>query len=132
MLKMDIIIKAKQFIKFGIVGLGNNVVFLLIYYLLLYFKVHYLVANVFAYILSSITGYILNKLWVFEAKNQKVKKSLFRYYIVYGSSFLINISVMYILVGVLSISEVIAPYLILCITIPYNFVLSKIWVYSRQ
>ena len=121
--------RIKQLIKFGIVGIGNNIIFLSIYYLLLYFKINYQAANISGYLLSSIFGYLINKVWVFNSKASPVNKSLSRYYIVYATAFLINLTCMYIFVEILKIPKALAPYFILIITIPYNFILSKLWVY---
>jgi putative flippase GtrA len=88
-----------------------------------------MVANISGYIISSFSGYFLNKIWVFQAKHTQMKKSLLRYYLVYATAFLINIVCMYIFVDRVGISENIAPYFVLCVTIPYNFLLSKLWVY---
>ena len=50
-----------QIVKFGIVGCINTLNSLLIYYILLFFKVEYLFANVIAYFASTMIGYLLNK-----------------------------------------------------------------------
>lgn len=121
----------KQFMKFGIVGVINTVSSWIFYYSLLFFKVHYIVATTIAYILSSIIGFILNKTWVFKSKN-KVSSSLFKYIITYGSSYLINIGLMYTFVDVIGISDKIAPILVLFFTIPYNYLFSKIWVFKNK
>lgn len=120
----------KQFVRFGMVGISNNVVFLIFYYLLLYFHVPYMIANICGYIISSFSGYILNKKWVFKAKQIQTKKSLTKYYFTYATALVINICSMYLFVDMIRISENIAPYLVLCITIPYNFIMSKLWIYK--
>lgn len=121
----------KQFMKFGIVGVINTVSSWIFYYSLLYFKVHYIIATTIAYILSSIIGFILNKVWVFKSKN-KVSSSLFKYIVTYGSSYLLNIGLMYTFVDLLHISDKLAPILVLFFTVPYNYVLSKIWVFRDK
>lgn len=121
-----------QIVKFGLVGLSNNVISLLIYYVLIYFNTNYLISNILGYILSSIWGYILNKLWVFNASKAKVRSSIVKYYIVYGSSFLINVFLMYLQVDKIGISKSVAPFIVLLITIPYNFILNKFWVYKNN
>ena len=42
-----------QFIKFGIVGLSNTLIYLLVYYILLYLKVPYIIANGVGFIIVS-------------------------------------------------------------------------------
>lgn len=119
----------QQFIKFGLVGCINTVTSLAIYYLLIFLNVQYLLASVAGYIFSSIVGFILNKFWVFQAKNTKTIQETIRYYIVYGCALLINLGMMYLQIDVLMISDKIAPLITLCVTVPFNFIMSKLWVF---
>lgn len=119
-----------QFFKFGLVGGINTLVSLAIYYLLVYLNTNFMVATVIGYIASSICGYLLNRIWVFQAQKTKIVKSALRYYIIYGASFLINMSCMYLFVNILAISKYVAPVLTMCITIPFNYIFSRIWIYK--
>jgi len=119
-----------QFIKFGIVGFINTVSSWIFYYSLLFLNINYLICTTVAYFLSSILGYFLNKIWVF--KQNKVEKSLIKYYIVYISSYFLNMLCMYLLVDIFNISKLIAPILVLFITVPYNFIFSKLWVFKKK
>lgn len=121
----------QQFIKFGIVGSINTFSSWIFYYSLLFLNINYLISTTIAYILSSIIGYFLNNSWVFKNKIYD-QKGILKYYIVYGSSYLINICSMYIFVDILSISEIISPILVLFITVPYNFIFNKIWVFTTK
>ena len=123
----------KQFLKFGIVGVINTVSSWIIYYSLIAININYLIATTVGYILSSILGYMLNNLWVFKYKSKKkMDGSILRYYAVYISSYLINLGCMYLLVDIMNISDKIAPILVLCVTVPYNFVFSKLWIFSQK
>lgn len=122
--------KTFQFIKFSFVGVSNTLVYFAIYYGLIYINTNYIVANTLAYIISSIWGYTLNKKWVFKQSTEKITKSIIKYYIVYGSSFFINILCMYIFVDLLNFSKIIAPILTMGITVPYNFIFNKIWAFK--
>ena len=121
----------KQFFKFGIVGVINTVSSWIFYYSLLFFNIHYIICTTIAYILSSIIGFILNKIWVFKSKKD-TKESLFKYVITYGSSYFLNIGLMYLFVDIIGISDKIAPLLVLFFTIPYNFIFSKLWVFKNK
>lgn len=116
--------------KFAIVGASNVGIYTVLYWLFVYFGMNYLIATTIAYLISSISGYLLNNVWVFK-ENQGGKKSLIKYYVVYGSSYLLNIACMYIWVDVLQLSQTLAPLLTLCVTTPYNFVFNKIWVFNE-
>ncbi len=124
-----------QFFKFGIVGVINTVNSWIIYYVLLFFNVHYLVANTISYFCSTLIGYLLNKIWVFkknENDNKKDKASLIKYYVVYISSYFLNMFCMYLFVDILKLSDKIAPILVLFITVPYNFLFSRLWVFKEK
>jgi putative flippase GtrA len=123
--------KILQFIKFGFVGASNNLIYFAIYYVLIVFNVNYIIANMLGYTISSVWGYLLNRKWVFKESTEKVTKSVVKYYIVYGSSFLINITCMYFFVGVLNFSKITAPILTMVITVPFNFIFNKVWIFKN-
>ncbi len=130
--RKDLFKKLLQFIRFGIVGGLNTLVSLAIYYLLVFLGVNYIVSTVVGYVLSSVVGYVLNKIWVFKAKSVSTASSLVKYYIVYGSSLLLNMGLMYLWVDVMFISDKLAPLLTLCFTIPFNFIFSKLWTFRQS
>jgi len=119
----------KQFIKFGIVGVFNTCNSLIIYYILLFFKLHYLLANIIAYFTSTFISYFLNKKWVFNHK--KENNRVLQYYIVYITSFFLNNLTLYFLVDILKLSDKIAPLFVLIVTVPYNYLLTKFWVFKE-
>lgn len=119
-----------QFIKFGMVGVFNTLSSTVYYWILLYFHFNYLLATTIAYIIASLIGYLLNNHWVFQSK-KVTKTSLFKYYVVYGTSYFLNIFSMFIWVDVLSISKVIAPIFTLFVTVPFNYIFNKIWVFKK-
>lgn len=124
--------KLLQFIKFGLVGGLNTVISLVIYYLLVYLGVHYIASTIAGYVLSSAAGYMLNKIWVFKAKEIRTASSLVKYYVVYGSSLILNMGLMYLWVDILSVSDKIAPLLTMCFTVPFNFIFSKLWIFRTK
>lgn len=130
-MKNKLISIVKQFFKFGIVGCINTFSSWIFYYSLLFLGVHYLISTTIAYILSSIIGFILNKAWVFQNKVYDYKR-IIKYYLVYGSSYLINILCMYMWVDIMNISDKLAPILTLFITIPFNYIFSRIWVFKEK
>lgn len=121
-----------RFIKFCIVGCSNTVISLIVYFGALSCGVNYIVATITGYVLSSAWGYVVNKLWVFKPKRNIIWKSVVKYYITYGVALGINVVGMYCFVDIACISEKIAPFIILCITIPLNFCMSKFWIYKED
>lgn len=118
-----------QFIKFGIVGLSNTAIGLGSYYLFLWLGWHYMLANVMSWIISVFNAFYWNSKYVFDTSSSWLR-ALFRTYVSYGFSFVIGAVVLYVLVEWCGISDVIAPLLVLIITIPLNFVLNKFWAFK--
>lgn len=118
-----------QFIKFGIVGLSNTAIGLGSYYLFLWLGWHYMLANVMSWIISVFNAFYWNSKYVFNTGSSWLR-ALFRTYVSYGFSFILGAVVLYVLVEWCGISDVIAPLLVLIITIPLNFVLNKFWAFK--
>ena len=121
----------RQFIKFGLVGLSNTAISLSVYYLFLWIDESlYLVGHTAGFIISVLNAYFWNSRFVFEKKEKGHKKTLFRTYITYGSTLLLGLFLLWIMVEQLHISETIAPLINLLITTPVNFLLNKFWTYK--
>ncbi|GBU21586.1 hypothetical protein R80B4_01482 [Fibrobacteres bacterium R8-0-B4] len=125
----------KQFIKFGIVGLSNTAVSYIIYAVLVYLGVYYIIASVIAFILSVLNSFYWNKKYVFKRGDDQQKLgfwgALLKTYISYAFTGLVLSNILlYIFVDILHISEYIAPFFGLVITIPLNFILNKKWAFK--
>ena len=120
----------KQFIKFGIVGVSNTIISLVVYYGLLYLGVHYLIANTVGFVVSVLNAYYWNRKYVFQKAENKTSNSLIKTYVSYGSTFLLGTGLMFVMVHYLHISETAAPIINLLVTIPLNFLLNKFWTFK--
>ena len=120
----------KQFVKFGLVGVSNTVLNLVVYYGLLYLGVHYLIANTAGFLVSVLNAYYWNKKFVFKNLETKISKSLIKTYVSYGSTFLLGTGLMFVMVHYLHVSETVAPIINLLVTIPLNFLLNKFWTFK--
>ncbi|MCL1877506.1 MAG: GtrA family protein [Defluviitaleaceae bacterium] len=118
-----------QFIKFGVVGVTNTIVFLTIYYVLLHFNVHYLAANLAAFALSVINAFFLSSKFVFKDSETPAPLRLAKVYAAYGFTFLLSTGTLFIMVDLLGISQFIAPLLNMFITVPTNFLVNKLWAF---
>ena len=111
-----------QFIKFVGVGGINTVVTYLLYLLLLYilsYQVSYTIAYVFGIGLS----YWLNLKFVFQEKSSKRKIVLFP--LVYLVQYSIGMFILYIAIDKFDIPVELAPILVVLITVPLTFILTK-------
>ena len=118
-----------QFIKFGFVGLSNTVVSLIIYYVFIYMGCHYLLANTFSWLISVGNSYFWNHRYVFSSSSFWLT-SLSKTYIAYFLSYIIGTLFLYVSVSILDISEIVAPFFIIILTTPINFLMNKYWAFK--
>lgn len=148
-----------QFIKFGLVGISNTVISYLTYVVFVFLGAHYVVANVFSFIISVINSFFWNYKFVFissEDENRIWWKVLARTFVAYGFTGLILNNILLILMlstfniaqymdGVVSfignhgyyitnikLATYIAPLFVLIVTIPLNFVINKLWAFKQD
>lgn len=124
---------AVQFIKFGIVGVSNTLISLIVYYIFLFIDPGlYLIGNAVGFAVSTFNAYFWNNKFVFKkGKKEKNIAVIVKTYISYGASFFVSEGLMYVLVDILEVSKMIAPIAILFVTVPLNFLLNKLWVYGN-
>jgi len=119
----------KQLLGFSVVGVFNNLIFLAVYYLVIYFNTRwYLIGNILGFLVSTLNAYMMNSKFVFKAEKLN-KKSLVKTYCTYIMSLGISTLLLYVLVNRLDIDASIAPIISLMITIPFNFLMNRFWVY---
>jgi len=119
----------KQFIKFGIVGLSNTLISLLVYYALIYIGINYIISNTVGFVISVLNAYYWNNRYVFKKSNKGNLKPMIKTFVSYGMTFVLSTVLLVVMVDYVSISKVIAPVLNLIITIPLNFLLNKLWAF---
>lgn len=122
-----------QFFKFGLVGLSNTAISLLIYYIFIFIsKDLYIIGNIAGFIISVLNSFYWNNKYVFrsEGKGDWLKK-LLKTYVAYGSTFLLSTGLLFLEVQIFSLNEWIAPVINLLITIPLNFIINKFWAFKK-
>ncbi|MCL2355539.1 MAG: GtrA family protein [Defluviitaleaceae bacterium] len=118
-----------QFIKFGIVGVINTIVFLSVYYVLLWLCVHYLAANLVAFVISVLNAFFLSGKFVFKDSKTSAALRLAKVYAAYGFTFLLGTASLFVMVEIFGISQFIAPLLNMLVTVPTNFLVNKFWAF---
>ncbi len=123
-----------QFIKFAFVGVINTLTTFLLYTALTrssgFFKSEYVLAEAIAYGCGTVVSFLLNRRWTFRQKVRTNVFELFRFYTVMASGLLLNVSALYALVHILGIYDLVAVAFSLVITIVWNFILMKFWVFT--
>ena len=98
--------KIVQFIKFGLVGVSNNLICYGTYVLLVSIGMHYVPSNIIGFSISVFNAFYWNNKYVFSDSN--------------------------VWVEIFGIPEVIAPIINLIVTVPINFLTNKYWAYKSK
>jgi len=115
------LIKSEHF-KFIFFGGVNTVLSYAIYVIFQLFLI-YPVAFSLAYIIGIFISYYLNSRFVFK-REVSLTKAL-RYPIVYLVQYLLSVLLLCVLIEIFSLNKLIAPALVILITIPVTFFLSR-------
>jgi putative flippase GtrA len=112
------------------VGVSNTLISLAIYYIFVFIsKDLYNVGYTVGFVVSVLNAYFWNNKFVFKKSQEGNTKPLIKTFISYGSTFLLGMVLLNVMVKHFGISEYIAPIINLLITIPINFLLNKFWVF---
>lgn len=126
---------AVQFVKFGLVGISNTLVSWACYYLFLWIDERlYIVGSIVGAVVSIANAFFWNDRYVFKVGSQGWKSKLGRLgktYVSYGGTSLLSVFLLWLEVQ-LGVSKVLAPILVLVITMPLNYLINKFWTFKKN
>jgi dolichol-phosphate mannosyltransferase len=111
------------FFKFAVVGASGVLVNLAIYSLLIYLDTYYLFAAVAAFVFAVSNNFYWNFIWTFKdkAENKSVKEKYLHFFLISFINFLINISVLRILVDSFAVHKILAQIIAIGTAFIFNF-----------
>ena len=118
----------QDFMLFVVVGAINSILGYALYLLLLMF-VNYALAWSTAYITGIFASYYLNSRFVFHEPLSLVKA--LRYPLVYVVQYGLGVLFLYILVDLTQLDSRLAPLLVIVLTLPFTFILSRTLIRGR-
>jgi putative flippase GtrA len=125
-----------QIVKFGLVGVSNTVVSMVVYYIFLWIDEDmYMVGSIMGTIISILNAFIWNDLFVFTGNPKDFKSVMLRLgktYVSYGGTSLLSMAMLWIEVNFFGVDRVIAPIVNLLITIPLNYLINKFWTFKNK
>jgi putative flippase GtrA len=118
----------REFIGFVLVGAANTGLTYLLYLALLQIA-RYPVAYSLTFVVGIFLSYYLNARFVFRVPLQ-LRKAL-QYPAVYAIQYLLGLGLLYLMVEILRMNEAIAPLLVVVITVPVTFLMSRYVIRGR-
>ena len=130
--------KNKEIINYLIVGGLTTLVSLISYYLLTLTildpnnAITLQIANIISWILSVAFAYITNRKYVFESKNNNIKKELSKFVTSRITTLIIDMALMALFVTILKFNDKIIKIIVQIIIIVLNYIISKIFVFKEN
>jgi putative flippase GtrA len=118
-----------QFVKFGIVGVSNTLLFFAIYTVLVKgFGVWYVAASAIGYIVGAVNGFLLNRRWTFR---EHVGDSLtpVRWTVVQGCGLVANLGLVYMFVDGAGLGELVGQACATVIITVLTFLANRAWTF---
>ena len=123
----------EQFFKFGLVGVANTAISYIVYAALVYFGLHYILSNAAAFAVGLVNAFYWNNKHVFKENRESRKAGIAAFKMIAAYSFsclVLGSFLLYVFVDVLGVSAYVAMVLVLCVTVPLNFILNRFWVFG--
>ena len=121
-----------QFVKFGIVGVSNTLLTLVVYTLLLkVFGVWYLAASAIGFAVGATNGFLLNRRWTFR---EHVGDPLtpVRWAIVQGCGLAVNEGLLYLFVGGARLDKLLAQAFATAVVTVLTFLANRAWTFRMH
>jgi putative flippase GtrA len=118
-----------QFVKFGIVGVSNTLLFFATYTLLLKgFGVWYLVASGIGFAVGAVNGFLLNRAWTFKG-HQGDALTPVRWCVVQGCGLALNEGLLYLFVEGIGLDKLIGQAIAIAVVVVVTFTANRAWTF---
>lgn len=119
-----------QFVKFGIVGVSNTLLFFATYTLLLkVFGVWYLAASGIGFAVGAVNGFLLNRAWTFKGHEGDALTPL-RWCVVQGFGLALNEGLLYLCVDGIGLDKLIGQAIAIAVVVVITFFANRAWTFK--
>lgn len=119
-----------QFVKFGIVGVSNTLIFFAVYTLLLkVFGVWYVAASGIGFAVGAVNGFLWNRAWTFKGHVGDALTPV-RWFVVQTSGLLVNLGLVYLFVDGAGLGELEGQAVTIVIVTVLTFLANRAWTFK--
>ena len=122
---------SQQFKRFIVVGFFSTIFNYIVFLTFFSTIFNYLLSSSIGYIAGLISGFIFNKKWTFQFRDQTNSTEVIKYIIVYFLSLVLSLYVLNILVDNMEIDARIANIFVIILTTVTNFLGLKFYVFRK-
>ncbi len=118
-----------QFVKFGIVGVSNTLIFFAVYTLLLkVFGVWYVAASGIGFAIGAVNGFLWNRAWTFRGHVGDALTPV-RWFVVQSSGLLLNLGLVYLFVDGAGLDKLSGQAVSIVIVTVVTFFANRAWTF---
>lgn len=124
-----------QFVKFGIVGLSNTAITIIVYEICVVIGIHYQVSYFIGYLAGIVNAFYWNNKYVFKeqvGEERSLIKAFVKCVMSYAGGYVCSSALLFLWVRILGFPKFLSPLISLLVTIPLNFVLNKKWAFKAE
>ena len=121
-----------QFVKFGVVGVSNTLIFFLVYTLLLkVFGVWYVAASGIGFAVGAINGFLWNRAWTFRGHVGDALTPV-RWFVVQTIGLLVNLGLVYLFVDGAGLGKLSGQAVTIVIVTLLTFFANRAWTFRMR
>jgi putative flippase GtrA len=118
-----------QFLKFGIVGVSNTLIFFAVYTVLLkVFGVWYVAASGIGFAVGAVNGFLWNRAWTFKGHVGDALTPV-RWFVVQTCGLLLNLGLVYLFVDGAGLGELVGQAVTIVIVTLVTFFVNRAWTF---
>jgi putative flippase GtrA len=118
-----------QFVKFGVVGVSNTLIFFAVYTLLLKaFGVWYVAASGIGFAVGAVNGFLWNRAWTFKGHVGDALTPV-RWFVVQSTGLLLNLGLVYLFVDGVGLDELVGQAVTIAIVTVTTFFANRAWTF---
>lgn len=95
------------------------------------FRIHYIEANIIAWVIAVLFAYIANRTWVFQSKNTNILHEIWLFVISRLFTLLLETGLLFIAVDVLHSNDLAAKIVIAILIVACNYITAKWIIFKR-
>lgn len=122
----------KEFLLYLVVGGIATVTEWALFFIMDKCYIHYAIATIIAYLLSTFVNWLAGRLLVFKESYGSFLKEILSIYVASIVGLLLNLVIMWLAVDIANINEMISKILATAIVFFYNFLVRKLLIYKEQ
>lgn len=121
-----------ELINYVVVGGLTTLVNFVVYFFCTHVQLHYLIANVIAWVFAVVFAYIANRKYVFKSEGNNQKAEFIQFVSLRAVTLIVESLLLFVCIQMLSMNENIAKIIVSIVTVIGNYVFCKFMIFKTK